>query len=272
MGIRCMYDLPIGYWQTMRNLMQVEKEINPEWAVTIGGFKDSEKKLARKNEEIAHADKIIVASNFTLATLNDYPGKLPGIHVVPYGFPPVNQKNYKTLKKDEKVKLLFVGGLSQRKGLSYLFNAVEVLKDKISLTIIGKGESYNCNPLSDNLSRHTWIETLPHEKILEVMRAHDILILPSLFEGFGLVITEAMAQGTPVITTERTAGPDIIQHNENGWIIKAGCTEAIINILGEIVSNPDVIEYAGKNALETATRRPWSIYGSELVAAITTQP
>ena len=50
------------------------------------------------------------------------------------------------------------------------------------------------------------------------MKEHDVLIFPSLFEGFGLVITEAMAQGTPVITTDRTAGPDVISDNENGCL------------------------------------------------------
>ena len=52
------------------------------------------------------------------------------------------------------------------------------------------------------------------------MREHDVFVFPSLFEGFGLVITESMSQGTPVITTDRTAGPDLIKNDENGWLLK----------------------------------------------------
>ena len=69
-----------------------------------------------------------------------------------------------------------------------------------------------------------------------------------------------MAQGTPVITTERTAGPDIITHGENGWLVNAGSAEAIKNILHEIVLHPDIIAEIGEQALETAKKRPWTCY------------
>jgi glycosyltransferase involved in cell wall biosynthesis len=100
------------------------------------------------------------------------------------------------------------------------------------------------------------------------MRSHDVLVFPSLFEGFGLVITEAMSQGTPVITTDRTAGPDLITHGKNGWLIQAGSTESLVQQLEMLVKNPVAVKEAGANARKTAAARPWCIYGSELVAAI----
>ena len=96
----------------------------------------------------------------------------------------------------KKIKLLFVGGLSQRKGLSYLFRAVEGLNAYIELTVAGRLPQATCEPLNRALYTHKHIASLPHQKILELMRAHDILIFPSLFEGFGQVMTEAMAQHT----------------------------------------------------------------------------
>jgi glycosyltransferase involved in cell wall biosynthesis len=100
------------------------------------------------------------------------------------------------------------------------------------------------------------------------MRGHDVLILPSLFEGFGQVITEAMSQGTPVITTERTGGADFIKHNENGWLVKAGSSEEIKNVLNQIISRPAVIAEAGEQAVQTAAKRPWHVYGEELAKAV----
>jgi glycosyltransferase involved in cell wall biosynthesis len=100
------------------------------------------------------------------------------------------------------------------------------------------------------------------------MRSHDVFVFPSLFEGFGLVITEAMSQGTPVITTDRTAGPDLITHGENGWLIKAGSTESLVNQLEQLVKNPEAIRAAGVHARKTAAARPWSVYGHELAVAI----
>ncbi len=267
-GLQCLYDLPIGYWRVMHNMLGAEKELNPEWAVTLGGFKDSAGKLNRKDEEICLADKIFVAGSFTLKTLKDYPGKLPQVFVVPYGFPEASAKQYRSFTAGQKLKILFVGGLSQRKGLSYMFKAMEGLEGHIALTIVGRTENYDCKPLVQNLQKHTWIETLSHGKVLELMRENDILLFPSLFEGFGQVITEAMAQGTPVITTERTAGIDIIEHCRNGWLAEAGSAEAIQNILEELISNPGLIAEVGTAALETAKKRPWSIYRQELAEAV----
>jgi len=100
------------------------------------------------------------------------------------------------------------------------------------------------------------------------MKQHDILLFPSLFEGFGLVITESMSQGTPVITTERTAGPDLINHDENGWLIEAGSTEGLIASIEDAIRRPAQIVDAGKAAMETARLRPWEVYGKELAASI----
>lgn len=264
--ISCLYDLPIGYWRTMHTMLTTEKELNPEWAITLGGFKDSQQKLNRKDEELRMADTTFVASSFTQQTLKDYPGNLQNVQLVPYGFPPATPKQYRQFSG--RLKLLFVGGLSQRKGLSYLFKAVEALKDHVELTVVGDGDITACRPLRDALSRHSWIKTLPHNKVLELMRENDVLVFPSLFEGFGQVITEAMAQGTPVITTERTAGPDIITHEKNGWIIEAGSAEALQHCIEELLLKPELIPEAGTAAVEKASQRPWEVYGSELAAAI----
>jgi glycosyltransferase involved in cell wall biosynthesis len=74
-----------------------------------------------------------------------------------------------------------------------------------------------------------------------------------------------MSQGTPVITTERTAGPDLITHGENGWLIPAGNMEALVQQLVELVRNPEAVRSAGIAARKTAAARPWAVYGRELV-------
>jgi glycosyltransferase involved in cell wall biosynthesis len=270
-GLSGFYDLPIGYWRTARKLLEGEFERMPEWSSTLTGFKDSPEKLARKDAELAAAAKISVASTFTANTLKDYPGKLPPVAVVPYGFPSVPQQERPArglVTKEKPLRLLFVGGLSQRKGIGDLFAAIKILGTSVSLTIIGNKATDNCPALDRELAKHRWIPSLPHDKVLNEMRAHDVLVFPSLFEGFGLVITEAMSQGTPVITTERTAGPDLITHGKNGWLIKAGSTEALVRQLEELLKNPEAVRAAGISARETAAARPWSIYGRELAEAI----
>ena len=269
LGLQCYYDLPIGYWRTARKLLEKEKEKWPEWKATLTGFFDSDSKLSGKDKELRLADKIFVASSFTAKTLKDFPGDLSPIEVISYGFPEViKNRIYQNTTNNRQLKLLFVGSLSQRKGIANLFEAVKGLEQHVELTVVGKKVSEDCKALDNELAKHRWIPTLSHYEVLELMQQHDVLVFPSLFEGFGLVISEAMAVGTPVITTDRTAGPDLIQDGENGWLIEAGSTDALKTAIENILQHPQQIETAGRNAMETAAKRPWHIYGAELAEAI----
>lgn len=266
--LQCLYDLPIGYWRSARKLLYSEREARPDWASTLTGFMDSDQKLSFKDEELASADHIFVASTFTKQTLKEYPGKLVPVSVIPYGFPEVAANRVYEPVSGRKIKLLFVGGLSQRKGIASLIEAVEALSNQFELTIVGHKMADDCVPLNEALKKHRWIPALAHAEVLNLMQQHDIFVFPSLFEGFGLVITEAMSQGTPVITTERTVGPDIIKHGENGWLIEAGLTTALVDVLKVIAARPQLIEQVGKAAMQTAMKRPWSVYGHELSTKI----
>lgn len=268
LGLYCIYDLPIGYWKSARLLMQKEFETNPDWSSTLTGFNDSQDKLSKKDEELALADLIFVASSFTKKTLEEYSGKLAEVKVIPYGFPDVKtQKKYQKLE-NRKLKILFIGSLSQRKGLSYLFEAVEEFQDKIELTVVGHKSVSNCKELNLALEKHTWIPSLSHDQVLACMQEHDVFVFPSLFEGFGLVITEAMSQGVPVITTDRTAGPDLIENGADGWIVPAGSSTAIKEVLNKILEAPEILEQFGLAAQNKARTRPWSVYGQEMADAL----
>lgn len=264
----CYYELPIGHWRVMQTLLEEERGKNPDWAMTWGGCPDSKAKLERKDLELALADKIFVASSFTKQTLDSYPGNLSDIVTVPYGFPPVNLQREYIPVKDRKIKILFVGSLSQRKGLSYLFDAVKGLEKAVELTVVGSGAINQCPALKKALEKVYYIPSLSHQEVLNLMAKHDLLLFPSLFEGFGLVITEAMSQGTPVITTDRTCGPDVITNGKDGWIVPAGMTDPIRELLEELISRPAVLQAVGETARQTAERRPWRRYGEDLLRFI----
>ena len=83
-GIKRIYDLPIGYWRAGHAIYAEEAEREPQWAPTLTGRDDSAEKLARKDAELAAADTVIVASSFTRQTLEASAG-VKSVHVVPYG-------------------------------------------------------------------------------------------------------------------------------------------------------------------------------------------
>ena len=271
-GIICLFDLPIIHWRTYQKLLDNELANNPQWSNILGTFNDSKEKLERKDQELLLADHIFVASDFTRQSIiEDFPYTIKApIHVIPYGFPPIYSKRQYEPTKGRKLKFLYVGRLQQAKGLSYLFNAIKQFKEEITLTVVGQKNITSNTYLDKALQECTYIPYLPHEKVLTLMREHDVFIFPSLFEGFGLVITEAMSQGTPVITTNRTCGVNFIKHGENGWFVEAGSTISLIQVIKEVIAHKDKLEDIGKKAMETASLRPWHTYEKELAETIKT--
>jgi starch synthase len=264
-GILRVYDLPIGYWRAAQRIFGEEREREPEWAGSLTGARDSAGKLARKDSELRLADRVIVASTFTKITLAESPAPLPAVEVIPYGAPPV--VSGATPERSGKLKILFAGALGQRKGLSYLLRAVEMLSSNtVELTLLGRKVTEGCPPLETAVRKHRWIPSLPHAEVLREMRQHDVLVFPSLFEGFGLVITEALSQGTPVITTAHTAGPDLIEDGIDGFIVPIRSSEAIGVKLELLASNRDMLNAMRNAAQEKARGRTWESYRLRLAA------
>jgi glycosyltransferase involved in cell wall biosynthesis len=261
---KCFYELSIGHYKALNEALEIEKNLWPDWEETLIGLKNSQEKLARKDLELKLADKIIVASSFTASTLENIVTK-NSIKIIPYGFPEtIHLNEINTRKQNEKLKVLFVGSLSQRKGIANVFKIANQFKDKIQLTVIGRKTCNNLPILDENLRKHQWIESMHHYEILKEMRVNHLLLFPSVFEGFGMVISEAMSQGLPVITSNKTMARDFIEHKRNGWIIEPNETESAAEIIEDCINN-EVYRYAIASAgLETAQRRPWIKYGLEM--------
>jgi starch synthase len=265
-NIKCIYELPIGYWRTHHRLNQEEAVLQPEWANSWCATQDSKTKLARKDEELALADHIIVASSFTQKTLEDYPQPLAPITVVPYGCPPQNEtldRNW--FQATDKLKVLYVGGLSQRKGLSYLVEAINALANKVEFSFVGNGAALEL--VQQKLPYATYLGTMPHSQVLQAMREHDVLVFPSLFEGFGMVITEAMSQGMVVIATDHTALPDIADES-SGIRVPVRDSGAIEVALNDLINNPEKVEKIGKSSMRLAQSYQWRDYESKIVNAV----
>lgn len=259
---KCIYELPTGYWRALEIINKNEINVNPAWEETMQGVMDSQEALLQKDRELELADLIIVASNFTKQTLDSFPGILPEIKVIPYGFPePINVHDKNWYSGKEPLKVLFVGGLKQTKGLSYMADAVKNLENKIELTIVGTGSALKL--IKKEIPKFNYLGSLPHDEVINQMRNHDVLLFPSLFEGFGMVITEAMSQGMVVISTDRTALPDI-SDEKSSICIPASDANAITTSIKFLLNNPEKVRELGENALKKAKSYQWSDYRAKI--------
>ncbi len=257
LGLARIYDLPIGYWKSARAIYAEEALREPAWSMTLTGSRDSEEKLARKEAELRLASHVVVASTFTRSTLKQAGLDVP-VSIIPYGAPPV--MTGRPASSAGKLRVIFVGSLGQRKGISYLLEAAATLGGSVELTLLGRKTSDKCPPLDEAVRRHRWIPSLPHPELLREIRAHDVLVLPSLFEGFGLVITEAMAQGTIVIATPHTAAPDLIRDGEEGFIVPIRDSAAIAEKLELLLREENRRAEMAAAAARRAAALSWETY------------
>lgn len=269
LGLPALYDLPIGYWRAARRILAEEAERSPEWAGTLTGMRDSDAKLARKDRELASADAVFVASSFTRATLAEAPRRPSETIVIPYGAP-VRPAGAAPARRapGEPLRVLFVGSLGQRKGLRYLVEAVDSLGPGFALTLVGTVPSAPCAPLAAALRRHRHVASLPHAGILEEMSRHHVFVFPSLFEGFGLVLLEAMACGLPLIATPHTAAPDLITEGREGHLVPIRDASAIAARLAGLASDEDRRRAMGRAAILRAADFTWEKYRSTLAREV----
>lgn len=255
LGKHCIYDLPIGYWRANRKISMEEAELMPAWKGTLNALGDSDAKCALKDQELDLADTVIVPSTFVKNTLDMYPDKKK-IVVNPFGVPANISQPRELTKNDQQLRVLYVGSLTQRKGIGYLFEAVEKAGKAVTLTIIGRkvGQS---DALDTNCAKHRWLSSLPHSEILAEMRAHDVFVFPSLFEGLALVTGEAISQGLPVITTPNSGGTDILRDGIDGFIVPIRDPEAITQRLLELHEDRALLKQMSDSARERAAQLDW---------------
>ena len=245
------------------------------WACTLTGLADSADKLARKDQELALADAVIVPSAYVRSTLELHQACTTPIHVVPFGSPAPLAGPPAASPNGEPLRVLYVGSLGQRKGLSYLLEAIEALGDTVRLTLIGRPTAGHCGPLDAALQLHHWVETLPHPQILEQMRLHDVLVFPTLFDGFGLVITEALSQGLPVITTVHSGAPECIRDGVEGFIVPIRDSQAIAERLQQLAGDRDRLAAMRQACLRRAAELSWARYEQglrQVVGQVLSQP
>ncbi|ACB76535.1 glycosyltransferase family 4 protein [Opitutus terrae] len=274
-GLLRVYDLPIGYWRAARAILQEEAELQPAWAGTLTGNRDSAEKTARKDAELQQADVVLVASTFTQQSLQLAPDFRGTVARIPYGAPAVDPLLVAAREPAvprQRLRVLFVGSLGQRKGLSYLFAAVRMLRPAVELTVIGAPPLARCAALESELAQVRWIPSCPHREVLAEMARHDVFVFPSLFEGFGLVLLEAMAMGLPIITTAHTAGPDLITDGEEGFIVPIRSAAAIAEKLDLLRRDPARRAHLSERARARAGTFSWEQYGAAVAQAVTRSP
>lgn len=195
---------------------------------------------------------------------------------------PKTDSRFKSINGIKKIpnSLLFVGRLDERKGIDFLIKSMPLIIKKIpniKLFVIGKGK------LRKKLEKFIKKNSIrKNVKFLGFIRDKDLpkwynqvelVIVPSVFEGFGITTIEAMACGTSVIGTDVDGIRDIIENNKNGILVKYGDKNELATQIIRLLSNSQLREKISEEGLKTVqskfnwneiTQRTFQIYNQLL--------
>ena len=260
--------MPIAHWATVRRLLAEESERYPDWIPTLDSIDENEEKLQRKEQELELADCISCPSKFVLQSIPPNIRHSKPCQIAHFGSPTVNEITTKKLeqKSNKKLKVLFVGSMSQRKGLADLFHALKILKTKhVSLTIIGQPAM----PMSFYLAQCTHFNHIPscsNEKVKSIMRTHDVLILPSIVEGCALVQLEALSCGLPIMITKNTGGEDFIDEKETGFIVPIREPNKIAEKIEWLMCNRNILSEMKILIKNKSIKYKWQKYVKSIIS------
>ncbi len=269
-GIRYICDRGPAHIRAQDELLREEHQ---RWGVPFTGI--DPRVIEREESEYSESDRITVASTFSLRTFLERGIPADKIRKINYG---VNLSEfYPTGAPDPKrFDVLFAGTVSLQKGVPYLLQAFRKLRHpRKSLTFAGWPGRHLLGILRQHglsLSEVRVVGHIPKNELKHLMSRSHVLVLPSIQDGFGLVLAEAMACGCVVIGTPHTGAPDLVTEAENGFVVPIRDSDALATRLQFLADHPELRDQMGRNAIARVNshggwrefgEKALSIYGEE---------
>ena len=253
----------------LRDLFTQEIAKVPEARASLMEETEMSPLFEENDRAFEQADAVICASSFTRHSLIEAGSKAPAF-IAGYG---VDAELFAPRSAPPSAAALtigFVGALSQRKGARYLLAALAGLPKGSARLIL-----YTRAAVDRELIRgfeDVEVEVrggLSDAALAADLKHCDLVVLPSIAEGFGLVILEAMACGVPVLCTTSTGGADFIAHGLDGLVVAPGSTSAIHEQFVWALSHRDQLFQMGQAARRKAELHSWAEYRRKFFTAYT---
>ena len=242
----------------------VDRLLRDEYAKWGLRLPPSHRWLLRKQvQEFVEADYIMVPSEFVWRTMVEEgvpESKLVRVHL---GFDPGRFAPEAGGQRDDTFRVLYVGVLSLQKGLPYLLEAFRRLHlSRSELLLVGdlSVEARAFLPKYDGLFRH--VRFVPQSDLPAYYHSASVFVLPSLQDGFGMVVYEAAGCGLPVIITENVGAN--VRDGVDGFVVPIRDTEALTEKLLYLHEHPAERAAMGRAAQAHLSQWTWSAYHAEL--------
>ncbi len=271
MGVARILHLPSLDSRQFEDIQRRERAQWPELASRHDAYFEAkfEGRYARRCAEIALADVIITNSTLTAKSHIRAGADPEKTFVASLGAPaPLDYVERRPDDRQRPLRAVWAGPFSLRKGAHYLLKAWQIFKPGTAATL----DIYGAMALPERLLRDqpdgvVVHGSVPQSQLFQAFQAADVLVFPTLSDGYGMVIAEALAHGLPVITTDQAGAADLITP-ANGLVVPAADPDALADALRWCLDHRRALDDMRFQALETARQRQWADFRHDLISAL----
>ena len=185
------------------------------------------------------------------------------VHVLPSGFEPAlfERPTADIFPGVPRPRVGYVGRLAEQKRPDLLVEAFGDVTATASLVVVGDGPlrqrveaAVRRSPARDRITLHGFV---PHDEVPAVLRSLDLLVLPSVYEEMGSVLTEAMASGLPVVASDVGGIPNVVTDGETGILVPPGDVVALTKALDDVLGDAALSLRLGEEGRRQSVRYSW---------------
>jgi glycosyltransferase involved in cell wall biosynthesis len=279
-GVMCAAYLNVPVVTSLHTTYKLVRRFKPEWTRSVVyRSKHVDKVIRAEHWLLKHCTAVLANSNQIVAEIDrEYSGVLASrsgaVAVVPHGsnlpLAATESSRGGGALKPERVKVLLVGRMEIRKGVDLLLEAMRLLGNRIELMefdLVGDspspGDPYVTRVMDmANALRRRWTRTrltihgyVPDEDLDGYYRTADILVMPSRYESFGLVLIEAMRHGIPVIACDAGGMREVITEGVDGFLVGVENAAALAERIGRLAADADLRKRMGRAARDSYEAR-----------------
>lgn len=259
---------PSAHHRFQRRFFAAHAELQPEFAALCEYWTaPTARESAELDAECASADVILTGSDFARRSFVEERVDAARVRAIPYGVDLRRFVPEPGVRARRPFRVLFVGRISSRKGIGYLLHAYRRFRrPDTELLLVGDiaGDARCLEPYRDLFVHRP---SVAQHELPAIYRSADVFIFPSLLEGLGLVVLEAMACGRPVIVSRNGPG-DVVRDGIDGLVVPAADAEAIERALELVYRDPDRRQEMGIAARAQAEAHGWEAYAARAADAV----
>lgn len=225
--------------------------------------------IERELQEYAAADAVIVPSERVRQSFLKRGVEADRVKVVRLGADlDTFQPRQGVGESDGPLRVLFAGSISVQKGVHHLLQAGKALPGKVELRLAGVVSQDLKPALAEGGASVTHLGKLSKSDLAAEMAQADLFVLPSIQDGFGMVVAEAMACGTPCAVSDGAGASEIVEEGVAGWVFPAGNAEALTAVLEQAAEDRSRLAQMREALAQQRQSLGWSRYGDDLMSVL----